>query len=64
MVVQGKSKVEVKEILKDRLKKNRHGYGNYYLEGKSKVELDFSHRMDLGDVDSAYNLSGILVRAR
>lgn len=61
---EGTTKTEVKEILKDRLKTGRHGFGTFYTTHKAKVELDFSHMTNEGNDDSAYHLYGVTVRAR
>ena len=61
---EGMNKADVREILGNKLKQDDRGYQSYYMTEKSTVELDFSHRVDSGEDDSAYHLYGITVRMK
>lgn len=61
-IKEGMNRADVKNILGDRLKKDKHGFKYYYTTDKSKVFLGFSHYVDAGEKDEAYTLYGITVR--
>lgn len=63
-IQKGMSKGDVKSILGAKLKENKRAYKSYYTTEKSKVELHFSHMVDQGENDEAYELYGIYVRLK
>jgi hypothetical protein len=55
---------KVKKILGSKLQTDEHGYKKFYETDKSIVTINFSHRVDQGENDKAYNVHGILIQEK
>lgn len=53
---------EVKQILGNEL--SQYKYEKFYYTKKAKVTLNFSHRTDIGDLDEAYQVYGLLIEIK